>query len=112
MKNFVTFRRAITPVHSAKMTNIKEVITPKMTKKMIMGRNVLISIITKRTFCRVINPTVRGSGGVGLISPQNVLFCDYDRIYIWDISALSYFSYEICHIRSDVYIGYKRTIAA
>jgi hypothetical protein len=109
MKNFVTFRRAITPVHSAKMTPKKEVITPKMTKKMIMGRNVLISIITKRTFCRVINPTVRGSGGVGLISPQNVLFCDYRH---WYISALSYFSYEICHMRSDVYIGYKRTIAA
>ena len=86
MKNFVTFRRAITPVHSAKMTNIKEVITPKMTKKMIMGRNVLISIITKI-----------------------ILFCDYRH---WYISALSYFSYEICHMRSDVYIGYKRTIAA
>ena len=84
----------------------KKMIMPKCTK----GRS--LSIITKRTFCRVINPTVRGSGGVGLISPQNVLFCDYDRIYIWDISALSYFSYEICHIRSDVYIGYKRTIAA
>jgi hypothetical protein len=38
MKNFVTFRRAITPVHSAKMTPKKEVITPKMTKKMIMSQ--------------------------------------------------------------------------
>ena len=53
-------------------------------KKMIMQKCTKcrsLSIITKRTFCRVIYPTVRGSGGKGLISPQNVLFCDYGRIY-------------------------------
>jgi hypothetical protein len=39
LKNFVTFRRGITPVHSAKMRPKKKaMITRQMTKKMIMSK--------------------------------------------------------------------------